>query len=1047
MEREDIDKNEPHIIAGTYQILQQIGSGGGGIVYLGRHLRLDKMIVLKADRRTQKIAKDELRREADILKNLNQTYIPQVYDFVEENGIVYTVEDFISGESLDKLLKRKEKIPQSTIIEWACEMLEALVYLHSQPPFGILHGDIKPANIMLRPNGTICLIDYNIALFLGADGAVQLGSSAGYASPEHYGIDYRTSSKTQLSRQTQVLTQVKSSAQTQISGQNAQTVYEDRAKTIYTPGPDEQNHLQQKSSSRLGVRVDVRSDIYSLGATLYHLLTGRRPAKNAKEVEPIGRGQISDAVAVIIEKAMQPNPDERYQTAAEMLYDFEHLYEHDKRTIKRRKRARIATAVWACLAATGGMTVYTGLRQMERRQNMYALAGDSQEALQKGDVQSAIELALLALPQSNSIFEAPATAKAQKALTDALGVYELSDGFFASRQIELPGEVFTMCMSPDGTRVAVLYAYEMAVYDLESGIQLAARPAEESALSEVEFLDNNTVVFAGASGVEVFSLQDNKVLWTGEKATAVTISEDKRTVAAVYKDSKECYVYDARTGDLRSTVDFDGRGQSTAYNPIFANPNDNVFELNADGSWLAVSFDDGSLEVFRLENVDDSVILSDASDFVRFEGGFYKQYFVFSAQDKKQSLCAIIDLKELQETGEFTLQSHIGVECDDTGIYISNGNLLVKMDPETGEQTSVAATLTDIISYMRSDKFTAAASDDNAYRVFTPDALEMQVFSSESDPDFIGISDQYLCVGSRSSTTLQVMKFQEHDQARLASYNAKYDHSEARVSSDNKSVMLFNYKGFLISDFSGEKICEVSLEDSDKIYDQQYLRQADGKDNDDGKDGNYLEVTYYDGTVNGYSAKNGSLAYTKKIDPPNDSLYEEFYTDEYRIASKLNGAPEVYSLKTGKKLFDLITEDYLTYVTQVGDYIVTEYLTAGGERYGLLLNEDCETLARLPTLCDIEYQPGTQNGEQNEKQSEVQSEVHFIFDDGLGNLRQSRLYSLDELVDMAKAWEETNADINTGSMSGSGIRDTGNQESQSDVLAISRQETKEGDLQ
>lgn len=109
MEREDIDEKTPHIIAGSYQILQQIGSGGGGIVYLGRHLRLDKMIVLKADRRTQKIAKDELRREADILKNLSQTYIPQVYDFVEEDGIVYTVEDFIPGESLDKLLKRKEK--------------------------------------------------------------------------------------------------------------------------------------------------------------------------------------------------------------------------------------------------------------------------------------------------------------------------------------------------------------------------------------------------------------------------------------------------------------------------------------------------------------------------------------------------------------------------------------------------------------------------------------------------------------------------------------------------------------------------------------------------------------------------------------------------------------------------------------------------------------------------------------------------------------------------------------------------------------------------
>ena len=85
-------------------------------------------------------------------------------------------------------------------------------------------------------------------------------------------------------------------------------------------------------------------------------------------------------------------------------------------------------------------------------------------------------------------------------------------------------------------------------------------------------------------------------------------------------------------------------------------------------------------------------------------------------------------------------------------------------------------------------------------------------------------------------------------------------------------------------------------------------------------------------------------------------------------------------------------------------------------------------MARLPTLCDIEYQTDEQN--------EGQSEVHFIFDDGLGNLRQSRLYSLDELVDMAKTWEGTNADI-------SSISNVSTQEEPE----VSLQETKEGDLQ
>ncbi len=172
------------VIADIYEIQEEIGAGGGGIVYRGRHQRLDKQIVLKADKRTLDTKAETLRREVDMLKGLSHTYIPQVYDFVQENGVVYTVMDFIDGESLDHVLKRGQALSQPQVIRWACQLLEALVYLHGRPPHGILHGDIKPANIMLRPNGDICLIDYNIALALGEDGAVRAGFSRGYASPE-----------------------------------------------------------------------------------------------------------------------------------------------------------------------------------------------------------------------------------------------------------------------------------------------------------------------------------------------------------------------------------------------------------------------------------------------------------------------------------------------------------------------------------------------------------------------------------------------------------------------------------------------------------------------------------------------------------------------------------------------------------------------------------------------------------------------------------------------------------------------------------------------
>ena len=148
---------------------------------------LNKKIALKKDKRSLTASPEILRQEVNTLKDLHHMYLPQVYDFLEENGAVYTVMDYIEGESLDKLIERGEQIPLPQVIEWACELLEALAYIHSpseRHPNGILHSDIKPSNIMITPQNQIRLIDFNIALTLGEDNTVSVGRSHGYASPE-----------------------------------------------------------------------------------------------------------------------------------------------------------------------------------------------------------------------------------------------------------------------------------------------------------------------------------------------------------------------------------------------------------------------------------------------------------------------------------------------------------------------------------------------------------------------------------------------------------------------------------------------------------------------------------------------------------------------------------------------------------------------------------------------------------------------------------------------------------------------------------------------
>ena len=109
----------------TYTILEEIGHGGGGIVYKAYHERLKTLVVVKKVRDKVKGIL-ESRAEADILKDMKHTYLPRVYDFLEIDGEIYTVMDYIPGENLKALLDREHVLPQKQVLKWAIQLAEAL---------------------------------------------------------------------------------------------------------------------------------------------------------------------------------------------------------------------------------------------------------------------------------------------------------------------------------------------------------------------------------------------------------------------------------------------------------------------------------------------------------------------------------------------------------------------------------------------------------------------------------------------------------------------------------------------------------------------------------------------------------------------------------------------------------------------------------------------------------------------------------------------------------------------------------------------------------
>ena len=374
----------------TYSIVEEIGSGGGGVVYKAYHERLKTYVVVKQIREKVKGIL-ESRAEADILKRIKHTYLPRVYDFLEVDGEIYTVMDYVPGRSLDKVLKEEKKIPQKQVLRWAEQLAEALDYLHNQTP-PIIHSDIKPANIMLTPEENICLIDFNISLAFDSNMKKSTGISGGYSPPEQYRNigSYQKFAGIQISE--------RNVGKEALSDETA-TVSSDIQDSTVTDRAGEETGTQKDAiwgiEKAIGQGVDERSDIYSLGATLYHLLTGVKPDHNFEKIVPIDQYDLGlgKGFLAILNKMMQLCPEDRYQNGGELLYALQHIYELDdeyKGYLAKRRSIKIFAAVlWisGIFLAVAGIGVRG--REMNTSYNRNVDAADM--AIESGDFEAARE--------------------------------------------------------------------------------------------------------------------------------------------------------------------------------------------------------------------------------------------------------------------------------------------------------------------------------------------------------------------------------------------------------------------------------------------------------------------------------------------------------------------------------------------------------------------------------------------------------------------------------------------------------------------------------
>ena len=282
------------LVDGKYKILRVVGKGGMSVVYQAVNERANKIWAIKEVRKDGvqnfEVVKQNLIVETDLLKRFNHPNLPSIIDVIDGDGSFLIVMDYIEGNSLSKALESGAQ-SQEDVIEWSKQLCDVLGYLHSRKP-PIIYRDMKPSNVMLKPDGNVSLIDFGTAREFkssSVEDTTCLGTQ-GYAAPEQYG-----------------------------------------------------GHGQ----------TDARTDIYCLGATMYHLVTGHNPSTPPYEMYPIRQWNpnLSSGLEEIILKCTQRNPDDRYQSCAELLYALDHYRDLD---IENKK---VQTLKWRTFLISLVMTV------------------------------------------------------------------------------------------------------------------------------------------------------------------------------------------------------------------------------------------------------------------------------------------------------------------------------------------------------------------------------------------------------------------------------------------------------------------------------------------------------------------------------------------------------------------------------------------------------------------------------------------------------------------------------------------------------------------
>ncbi|MBS2006940.1 MAG: serine/threonine protein kinase [Cyanobacteria bacterium SZAS TMP-1] len=304
----DPQRDGPFVLRNRWQVVDYLGQGGMGTVYLAKDLNLDdrKCVVKKLRddffrEEDKEKAQQFFLREAKVLSKLQHPNIVLVLDSFREGDDYYLVMEYVEGHNLHDMLKeREEPFTEEQVLIWARQVCDVLHYLHCNDP-PVIYRDLKPSNIMIDTKDRVKLVDFGIARLYQEEGDNTHVVSQGYSPPEQYWGG-----------------------------------------------------------------ADPRSDVYALGATMYFLLTGREPLALTVSSPRDSRADVSEAADLIIQRATQQDVFLRYQSAAEMKEELDYVLEGEPQPVQHFKWLEVAVGVIVMFASVIGWFGYSKFVEVQK---------------------------------------------------------------------------------------------------------------------------------------------------------------------------------------------------------------------------------------------------------------------------------------------------------------------------------------------------------------------------------------------------------------------------------------------------------------------------------------------------------------------------------------------------------------------------------------------------------------------------------------------------------------------------------------------------------